>query len=317
MICCICLAAGTVHFSRCFSFILGTFAAVLKQNEMRKMYLSAPLPFVGQKRMFAKEFIKVLGQFPDSTVFVDLVGGSGLLSHITKCVRPDAVVVYNDFDNYRQRLANIPATNVLLSDLRRIAEGEPRNQRITGEVRDKMFARIEREEKEHGYVDYITISASLLFAMKYVTCLKEMKKETIYNRIRRTDYPEAEDYLKGITVTSEDYKEVFKRYKDVPGVVFLVDPPYLSTEVGTYKMYWRLADYLDVLNVLKGHAFVYFTSNKSSILELCDWMGRNPFLGNPFRECRKVEFNASVNYNSKYTDMMLYTVPDEEQAIAA
>lgn len=308
------LAAGTVHVSRCFSFILGTFAAVLKQNEMKKMYLSAPLPFVGQKRMFAKEFIKVLGQFPDSTVFVDLFGGSGLLSHITKCVRPDAVVVYNDFDNYRQRLANIPATNVLLSDLRRIAEGEPRNKRITGEVRDKMFARIEREEKEHGYVDYITISASLLFAMKYVTCLKEMKKETIYNRIRKTDYPEAEDYLEGITVTCEDYKEVFKRYKDVPGVVFLVDPPYLSTEVGTYKMYWRLADYLDVL---KGHAFVYFTSNKSSILELCDWMGRNPFLGNPFRECRKVEFNASVNYNSKYTDMMLYTVPDEEQAIAA
>ena len=27
---------------------------------MRKMYLSAPLPFVGQKRMFAREFIKVL-----------------------------------------------------------------------------------------------------------------------------------------------------------------------------------------------------------------------------------------------------------------
>jgi hypothetical protein len=65
---------------------------------MKKMYLSAPLPFVGQKRMFAKEFIKVLGQFPDSTVFVDLLGGSGLLSHITKCVRPDATVVYNDFD---------------------------------------------------------------------------------------------------------------------------------------------------------------------------------------------------------------------------
>ncbi len=40
---------------------------------MRKMYLSAPLPFVGQKRMFAREFIKVLGQFPDSTVFVELV----------------------------------------------------------------------------------------------------------------------------------------------------------------------------------------------------------------------------------------------------
>lgn len=278
--------------------------------------MSAPLPFVGQKRMFAKEFIKVLGQFPDSTVFVDLFGGSGLLSHITKCIRPDATVVYNDFDNYRRRLANIPATNVLLSDLRRIAEGEPRNKRITGEVCEKMFARIEREEKERGYVDYITLSSSLLFAMKYVLSLEDMRKETLYNNIRQTDYPEAKDYL-GLTITGEDYKEVFKRYKDVPGVVFLVDPPYLSTEVGTYKMYWRLADYLDVLTVLKGHPFVYFTSNKSSILELCDWIDRNPFIGSPFKNCRKVEFNAHMNYNSKYTDMMLYTVQDEVSGIAA
>lgn len=311
------LAAGTVHVSRCFSFILGTFAAVLKQNEMKKMYLSAPLPFVGQKRMFAKEFIKVLGQFPDSTVFVDLFGGSGLLSHITKCVRPDAVVVYNDFDNYRQRLANIPATNVLLSDLRRIAEGTPRDKRITGEAREKVFARLEREEKERGYVDYITLSSALLFAMKYVLSLEDMRKETLYNNIRQTDYPEAKDYLEGLTITSEDYKEVFKRYKDIPGVVFLVDPPYLSTEVGTYKMYWRLPDYLDVLTVLKGHPFVYFTSNKSSILELCDWIDRNPLIGSPFKNCRKVEFNAHINYNSKYTDMMLYTKPDEVSGIVA
>ena len=317
MICCTCLAAGTVHASCCFSFILGTFAAVLKQNEMKKMYLSAPLPFVGQKRMFAKEFIKVLGQFPDSTVFVDLFGGSGLLSHITKCIRPDAVVVYNDFDNYRQRLANIPATNVLLSDLRRIAEGTPRDKRITGEAREKVFARLEREEKERGYVDYITLSSALLFAMKYVLSLEDMRKETLYNNIRQTDYPEAKDYLEGLTITSEDYKEVFKRYKDIPGVVFLVDPPYLSTEVGTYKMYWRLPDYLDVLTVLKGHPFVYFTSNKSSILELCDWIDRNPLIGSPFKNCRKVEFNAHINYNSKYTDMMLYTKPDEVSGIVA
>ena len=55
---------------------------------MRKMYLSAPLPFVGQKRMFAKEFMKVLEQYPNGTLFVDLFGGSGLLSHITKSLKP-------------------------------------------------------------------------------------------------------------------------------------------------------------------------------------------------------------------------------------
>lgn len=284
---------------------------------MRKQYLSAPLPFVGQKRMFAKEFIKVLKQYPEGTVFVDLFGGSGLLSHITKCQRPDATVVYNDFDNYRQRLANIPRTNKLLADLREIAIDIPRYKPITGDKRKRIYERIKMEEQDGGYVDYITLSSSLLFSMKYKLSLEEMKKETIYCKIRTSDYPDPKDYLEGLTITSEDYKEVFNRYKDVPDVVFLVDPPYLSTDVGTYKMYWRLADYLNVLNVLKGHSFVYFTSNKSSILELCDWIGKNPFIGNPFKECRKVEFNAHMNYNTGYTDIMLYTKPDNELGAAA
>lgn len=87
---------------------------------MRKQYLSAPLPFVGQKRMFAREFIQVLKRYPDDAVFVDLFGGSGLLSHITKYQKPGATVVYNDFDNYRQRLENIPRTNVLLDKIRAV-----------------------------------------------------------------------------------------------------------------------------------------------------------------------------------------------------
>jgi len=85
---------------------------------MRKMYLSAPLPFVGQKRMLAKEFMKVLEQYPDGTLFVDLFGGSGLLSHITKSLKPHSTVIYNDFDNYRFRMKHIPQTNQLLADIR-------------------------------------------------------------------------------------------------------------------------------------------------------------------------------------------------------
>lgn len=117
---------------------------------MRKLYLSSPLPFVGQKRMFAKKFIRVLEQFNDKTVFVDLFGGSGLLSHITKCKRPDATVVYNDYDGYCKRLENIPRTNSLLADFRRIVEGAPRHKPITGEARERIYRRIEQEEKEWG-----------------------------------------------------------------------------------------------------------------------------------------------------------------------
>lgn len=278
---------------------------------MGKLYLSAPLPFVGQKRMFAKEFIKVLDQFKDKTVFVDLFGGSGLLSHITKYQRPDAKVVYNAYDGYRFRLQAIPQTNALLKDLREIAKETPRSKPIKGEARERIFERIIREEREKGYVDFITISSSLMFSMKYQLSVDGMRKETLYNNIRKADYPDCKDYLSGLTITSCDYKELYEQYKDIPGVVFLVDPPYLSTEVGTYKMYWRLSDYLDVLTVLQDKPFVYFTSNKSSIIELCEWLGSNDTIGNPFKDCRKVEFNAHMNYAAKYTDIMLYKKQDE------
>lgn len=277
---------------------------------MKKLYLSAPLPFMGQKRMFAKEFIRVLEQFNDKTVFVDLFGGSGLLSHITKHQRPDATVVYNDYDGYCERLRAIPRTNALLSDLRTIAKDVPRHKPIKGEARERIFERIICEEQEYGYVDFITISSSLMFSMKYQLSVDGMRKETLYNNIRKADYPDCEDYLSGLTITSCDYKELYEQYKDIPDVVFLVDPPYLSTEVGTYKMYWRLSDYLDVLTVLQDKPFVYFTSNKSSIIELCEWLGNNDTIGNPFKDCRKVEFNTHMNYAAKYTDIMLYKKQD-------
>lgn len=275
---------------------------------MRKLYLSAPLPFVGQKRMFAKEFIKVLDRFSDGTTFVDLFGGSGLLSHITKCRKPNSTVVYNDFDNYRKRIENIPVTNALLSDLRKIVRDVPRKKRITGETREKVLACLKRYLQQYGYVDFITISSSILFSMKYVTIFEDVGKETLYNNIRMNDYPPCSDYLDGLQVVCCDYKNLYDKYKDMPKVVFLIDPPYLNTEVGTYNMYWKLPDYLDVLKILQGCSFVYFTSDKSSIIELCEWMEKNKETGNPFKNCSIASVNAHVNHNAGYTDMMLYTV---------
>lgn len=274
---------------------------------MSRLYLSAPLPFVGQKRMFAKHFIEVIKQYPAGTVFVDLFGGSGLLSHITKHIHPASRVIYNDFDNYRRRIEEIPRTNALLDRIRPIASRFPRHKPVTGEAREEIFRLLEQEERETGYLDFITLSSSLMFSMKCKMSIPEMRRETLYNNVRKTGYAECPDYLAGLEIESCDYRELFERFRNMPGVVFLVDPPYLSTEVGTYRMSWRLADYLDVLSVLSGHDFVYFTSDKSSLVELCEWMGRNPSLGNPFERCRRREFDATMNYNARYTDIMLFT----------
>lgn len=278
---------------------------------MRKQYLSAPLPFVGQKRMFAKEFIKVLEHYPEDALFVDLFGDSGLLSHITKCRKPDATVVYNDYDNYRRRLENIPQTNALLAKIRPLAASTPRQKALPKETKDAILLLIEQEEQKYGYVDYITLSSSLLFSMKYVTDLSGLRKETFYNTVRKCNYSPCLDYLDGLEVVSCDYRELFDKYKDVPNVVFLIDPPYLSTEVGTYTMNWGLSDYLNVLQTLVGTNYIYFTSNKSSIIELCAWMDKNNTIGNPFAGSEKVEFNTHMNYNSSYTDIMLFKKADD------
>jgi hypothetical protein len=270
----------------------------------KKVFTTAPLPFVGQKRKFLKQFKPALMGYSPTAIYVDLFGGSGLLSHTTKAVYPNATVVYNDYDNYRERLANIAKTNTLLADLRVILKDAPDNKRIVGITQTKVFERLEQADKD-GYVDWLTISCSLLFSMKYVLNFEDMKKQALYNTIKQTDY-DATGYLDGLKVVSKDYKALFDEYKHLPNVVFLVDPPYLSTDVSTYKNCWQMKDYLDVLQVLEGTNYFYFTSNKSSIVELCEWIETRTVAKNPFANAKIETMNASINYISSYTDIMLY-----------
>ena len=61
---------------------------------MKYNYVQAPLPFQGQKRRFLKPFKQALNEFPSDAVYVDLFGGSGLLSHTVKEYYPNAKVIY-------------------------------------------------------------------------------------------------------------------------------------------------------------------------------------------------------------------------------
>lgn len=269
-----------------------------------KNFTKAPLPFMGQKRKFIKQFKPALNKYSESATYVDLFGGSGLLSHTVKSIYPGAKVVYNDFDNYRIRLENIGKTNQLIADLRVILNDSPKDKIILGEFRSKVLERVFLEENS-GYVDYITLSSSILFSMKYALSFEALQKETLYNNMRQSEYT-ADGYLDGLEVVSLCYKELFAKYKDLPNVVFLVDPPYLSTESGTYKSFWKLRDYLDVLQVLDGTKYFYFTSKKSSIIELCEWIETKMPMSNPFTGASLETMNATVTYQSSYTDIMLY-----------
>jgi site-specific DNA-adenine methylase len=104
-----------------------------------------------------------------------------------------------------------------------------------------------------------------------------------------------------------DYKALFAKFRDFKDVLFLVDPPYLSTDTSTYNSdkYWHLRDYLDVLHVLSGGNYVYFTSNKSQIIELLDWMSANFNIITPLSGA-VVKTHQVNSRTCKFTDMMIY-----------
>lgn len=274
---------------------------------MKKKYSNAPLPFQGQKRKFAKYLRAILKEYPSDAIFVDLFGGSGLLSHIVKSEKPNATVIYNDFNNFKKRLEAIPDTNKILQELRDLLSNYPRGKRITEPYKSRVL-NVLRKWNNKGYVDWITISSSLLFSANYAVCFKEFEKSTLYNRVRKSDFELADDYLTGIEVVSCDYKELLSKYKNIKNVVFLVDPPYLSTDTTTYlsDKYWKLTDYLEVLNAVRNTNYFYFTSNKSSIIELCEWLGNTSLNENPFNNAQRIDLKTSLNKNSTYTDTMLF-----------
>jgi site-specific DNA-adenine methylase len=271
-----------------------------------KRYVSAPLPFQGQKRRHIKEFTNVIQNLQPDLV-VDLFGGSGLLSHLAKRANPASRVIYNDFDNYSERLANIDKTNELLRYFRELLKDYQDNDKIVGTMRDKILHKL-ADENAKGFVDWITLSSSLKFSMKYGTCYADFEKDALYSKIRMSDYT-ADGYLDGLEVVCTDYSELCRQYRNTPRTLFIADPPYLSTDVKTYNSveYWTLKNYLDVLTALNGLNFVYFTSNKSQIVELCEWLNNNEGkVRNIFKGVSVTTVKSSTGWANPYRNIMLY-----------
>lgn len=274
------------------------------KNRIR--YYQAPLPFQGQKRKFVKLFAQNIEQLPDDTIFIDLFGGSGLLSRTAKDIKPNSRVIYNDYDDYHIRVANIANTNQLLSNIRRTVERLPRHQRIPQEIKNRIIEMVALEEQVNGYVDYITVSSSVMFSMKYALSLEDMRKETFYNSVKKQNYCLASDYLDGLEIRKCDYMSLFEEFKDNDKAFFICDPPYLSTDVKSYNMNWKLRDYLHVLNCLRISQFAFFTSEKSSLIELLEWLEDKFSYNNPLNGSSEYRIHTTVNSTAGYEDIMLF-----------
>ena len=84
----------------------------------------------------------------------------------------------------------------------------------------------------------------------------------------------------------------------------------MQTDVKAYnsETYWQLKDYLDVLSLLKGTKYVFFTSGKSQIIELCSWINKHFPDAKLLAGAKITEQNSRVNDFANYKDIMITNV---------
>lgn len=274
----------------------------------RLRYRSAPLPFQGQKRFFLTDFVKRMAQLEGVRVVVDVFGGSGLLSVACRDVlRSDVRVVYNDYDHYADRVRAIDLTREIQNELHNIIGDVKTYARLSQDEHNAVLA-VLKKYKDDPRADWRTVSAWLLYTFNIVSSYDELAREScLYNRLPKSDLRPAADYLRGLEVVHEDWRDVMREYKDVEGVFFVLDPPYLCTQQGAYAEYWRLDDYLDLVSALPPRGYAYFGSEKSDFVKILDWGAAKLGWHNPLSEAERVERVGSRSRGLTYKELMMFS----------
>lgn len=269
----------------------------------------APLPFTGQKRRFLKAFKTVLNQHLSNDgagwTVVDVFGGSGLLSHTAKRLKPAARVIYNDFDGYTERLQNIKDTNRLRETLLQLTKNVPRNSRLPENVRQHIQEILLSFD---GFVDVQTVASWLLFSGQQVHDLNDLLQCGWYARVRLTQYDVAGDYLTDLEIVSESYADLIPKFINQDKVLLLLDPPYICTEQGAYlnETYFGMVEFLRLMRFVRP-PFIFFSSTRSELLDYFDFVIKEKAENwEKLINYQRVSIDVVMNKNSSYEDNMLF-----------
>ena len=273
------------------------------------MFKAAPLPFVGQKRQFLNHFKQVLNDnIPgdgEGWTIIDAFGGSGLLSHTAKALKPKARVIYNDFDGYAEQLNHIDAINALRKKLLTIIGDYPKNKRIDATLKQQLINAIQDFK---GFKSVRVLSSWLLFSNNQVATWEEFFKEYFWNSIRQSDYPSAVGYLDELEVVNESFHTLLPKHQDNPKALFVLDPPYLCTKQESYKQarYFDLIDFLRLINLTRP-PYIFFSSTRSEFIRFIEYMVEDKVDNwQAFDNVERIAIKASANYSSRYEDNLVF-----------
>lgn len=275
---------------------------------MPKYHAKAPLPFVGQKRNFIKHYLGVLDKIPGSGsgwTIVDVFGGSGLLAHIAKRVKPDTRVIYNDFDNYAARVKAIPDINRLRRLISGYLAGYVKKQRIPDDVKQVIIGEIERFD---GYKCHVVLASWFLFSGRQAANLERFYRSEWYFNLPLSDYPVADDYLDGLEIIRQSYETLIPQFSDDPQALLVLDPPYLSTTQAAYAQDGRfgLVDYLKLVNLVRP-PYLFFSSTRSEFIDYIDAVVSMQLDNwHVFDHSTRLTVQAKVSKYASYEDNLVY-----------
>lgn len=272
-----------------------------------RLYKKAPLPFVGQKRYFQKHFIEVLEKNVEGDgegwTIVDVFGGSGLLAHTAKRIKPKARVIYNDFDGYTERLKGIPDTNRLREILHEVVGHHNKDHKLSDKENNKVRETIKNFD---GYKDLTCLNNWFIFVGRNADNIEGFYCHVYNKRLTSKNYEPADEYLEGLEITHLSYEELIPMFSGKEKCLLVLDPPYINTNQSHYRKPFGVVDFLKMMNLVD-KPFVLFSSDKSEIIEYLEYVTTEK-IGNyqNFEGFKYKTIETTFNKDSTYKDNMVY-----------
>lgn len=242
-------------------------------------YNQPPLPFMGNKRNMLKHIKAVIetmredGQIDSETIFIDCFGGSGLVSHNIKQWYPSNRVVWNDYDNYQERLNHLDTTGQLRQEMAKIINDTiTYKDKLPHHTKEKILTLLQDKAQSGAFIDYTTISTYLLFSGNYAKTYQELAKNTFYNGLASKPLNK-EGYLAGVERTQADFIDLLESYKDITNKCLILDPPYLQTQKGNYNDSFQLAQFFALIERVQ-KPYIFFGSHRSDVLPCLAYLSK-------------------------------------------
>ena len=175
-------------------------------------------------------------------------------------------------------------------------------------ARAKVLDHIRKSADNGTFVDVQTLAGWLLFSGRQVGSLDEFLAEsTFYNRIVKTDYPNADGYLDGLILECLDFEKLLQNYQDTPNCLLVLDPPYLCTAQGAYAKhgYFGMTKFLRLMQFVRP-PFIFFSSTKSELMDYMAYVEQcEPPTWQRVGGFERIVVNARINAQIGYEDNIL------------